>query len=108
MQTNQLKNYLRVLYKQGLFTGDLNPVQQFCLNWALIDEREDISALEEERMKYTILAGQPEMYRKIFVEQEKINALQEDEWRSLQEVPEEEMAEVFSQIDAWQSQREEF
>jgi hypothetical protein len=91
-----------------LFTGDLNSVQQFCLNWALIDEREEIASLEEERMKYTILAGQPEIYRKIFAEKDQARMMQPEEWRSLEEVPEDEMAAIFSEIDAWQSQKEEF
>jgi hypothetical protein len=107
MQTNQLKNYLRVLYKQGVFTGDLNPVQQFCLNWALMDERDDLIGLEEEKMKYTILAGNLDLYKSLYLNNEHNMTLADDEWQSMEEVPEEQMSEIFSQIEAWESQRDE-
>jgi hypothetical protein len=99
MRTNQLKNYLRLLYKQGVFAGDLNHVQQYCLGWALIDERDDLVQIEQDRMKYTILAGDPEIYKAIFEPM----AAPENQWVTLN--PEEE-AEIMAEIDRWQATRD--
>lgn len=106
MQTNELKTYLRVLYKQGLLSGDLNRVQQYCLNWALIDERQDEITLEEERMKYTVLAGNQDLYRHMFVKPEDMMALQEDEWQSVEQMSDAEIEELYAEMEAWQTQRE--
>lgn len=107
MNTTQLKTYLRVLYKQGILTGDLNRVQQFCLNWALVEERNDQLSLEEERMRYTVLAGDKDLYRHLFITQEDVLQMQEDEWKSAEEFDPHEMETLFEELEAWESQRDE-
>ena len=108
MTTQQLKNYLRILFKQGRFTGDLNPVQQYCLSWALVDEREDAADLEQERMKYTILANNPDLYKAVYEPDQRL-ALTEEEWTSMEEAEMPvELETALAEYDQFLAQRENF
>jgi hypothetical protein len=50
--------------------GDLNILQDLALQHLMADENDEAMDTEAERMKYTILAGNIELYKEIFSDEE--------------------------------------
>lgn len=101
MNQRTLKSLLTLWDSQGLLQGDLNPIQQYCKSYILGTEGEQ----KLDLLKIETLASNPDVYKALF--EGNNERLGEDEWRTLAEVPEEEMAAVFAEIEAYQAQRDE-
>lgn len=50
--------------------GDLNILQDLALQHLMADENEEVVDMETQRMKYTVLAGNIELYKEIFSDEE--------------------------------------
>lgn len=57
---------MRLANRKGLLQGKLNAVQEEALQWLLVDEIEQQIALEKERMKYTVLAGNVALWQQLY------------------------------------------
>lgn len=77
-----MKSLIRLADKKGLLKGSLNVLQEEALQWLIIDNAELDAQREHERMKYTILAGNVQLWQYLFKDEE---ALEE------YEVPDEEV-----------------
>jgi hypothetical protein len=64
------KSQVRLAEKRGLFKGSLNLLQEEALAWVLIDDAEIAVTVERERMKYTMLAANPQLYKILYNEDE--------------------------------------
>lgn len=86
--------------------GDLNPVQQEALTHLYIDNREEKAALEEERMKANILANNPELYKAVFMDNQR--EINEDniEWITPKDMKEAE--EIIAELDRMRAMSEEY
>ena len=61
---------LTLAKESDLFKGDLNTIQHIALHNTLLKEKEDVMSLEEEKMKYTILAGNTTLYKALYEEKD--------------------------------------
>ena len=57
---------IRLADRRGILKGELNPLQNYALQIALLEEDKVTFEAEENRMRYTLLASNPELYKKIF------------------------------------------
>lgn len=62
--------HIRLAHKKGLLQGSLNMVQEEALQWIMVDEIRQAVELERERMKYTILGGNIDLYRALWPDEE--------------------------------------
>lgn len=102
MNKPTLQSLILLWDSQGLFQGDLNRVQQFCKSWILVQEGEQ----KVDLLKIQTLAANPDVYKALFERP----GVSEEEWQSLEDVPEEEMAYIAEELERFaefQSQREE-
>lgn len=65
-----MKARVKLAQEQGLLKGDLNILQDSALQSLLLEEGENKSNLEEERVKFMILANNPELYKALFLDRE--------------------------------------
>lgn len=103
MNKTTLQSLILLWDSQGLFQGDLNRVQQYCKSWCLGNENEQ----KLDLLKIETLASNPDVYKALF---ESPAQASEEEWRSLEDVPEEEMAYIAQELERFaefQGQREE-
>lgn len=57
---------VKVAERRKLFEGDINIVQHNALQGLILHELSKDNSREEERMKYTILSGNIDLYKKLF------------------------------------------
>lgn len=76
-----------------MFKGDLNALQQEALQWLLIDEADNQSAVLETQLKFTVLANNPQLYNHIWPDNETANV----EWLTPQS--EEEIQAIIEQLE---------
>lgn len=65
-----MKSLIRLADRKGLLKGHLNAVQEEALQWLMVDEAETTYNAERERMKYTILAGNVNLWKYLFEDEE--------------------------------------
>lgn len=58
----------RLLERQGMFKGDLNPLQQLALQAAVTFETKDLVEIESYKIKTQIAIANPQMAKTIFEE----------------------------------------
>ena len=76
-----MKIAVRLADKKGLLQGDVNLLQESALQWRMTDEIDQEVMLEKERMKYTILAANPHLYKQLYEETDTDEIDDEDvEW----------------------------
>ena len=64
---------IRLADRKGILTGKLNLLQEQALLW-LINEDFNLKAeLEKERMKYTLLASNPQLFEQLYKDEEEID-----------------------------------
>lgn len=61
-----MRSLIRLANRKGYLVGDLNPLQEEALQWLIVDELAQESELERERMKYTILAGNTQLWMHLY------------------------------------------
>lgn len=89
-----LKSQIRLAEKRGLLSGQINLLQEEALAWLLIDDAELDARKERERMKYTILAANPHMYKALYEDEDEDGDIPRDqdiEWitpKSVEELQE--------------------
>ena len=67
MSENSYFNSVLVIAKEtDIFKGDLHVVQYLSLHHLLFKDRENLLMVENERMKYTILANNPTLYNALY------------------------------------------
>lgn len=94
MSPQAIKTMIRLWSRQGLLTGDLNLVQQYCLAWALSDETEE----RVNGFKLNLLAINPEMYRTLY---EESGLDQEDDAPWITPRDEDEANAILDQVTQW-------
>lgn len=96
---------IRLADRKELLKGDLNILQERALVWLLNEDFEIQAELEKERMKYTLLSGNPDLYDRLYTEpdEEEIDD-SEVEWM----VPEsaEEVQDILNFLNQTQTERE--
>ena len=95
---------IRLADRKGTLRGDLNTLQERALIWLLGEDFNIASEIEKERMKYTLLAGQPELYHQLYEGDEDQIDDSDVEWM----VPEtvEDVEDILSFLSQTQTQRE--
>lgn len=78
-----MNSLIRLADRKGLLKGKLNLLQEEALQWLMIRENEERISIERERMKYTILAGNPQLW-KVLYEDEEDERFGEIEWTTPQ------------------------
>ena len=79
---------IRLADRKGILKGNLHFLQEEALQWLMLDEVEQEVNLEKERMKYTILAGNPHLWKELYSEDEEPNS-EDIEWivpKSIEEI----------------------
>jgi hypothetical protein len=96
---------IRLADRKGLLTGDLNGLQERALIWLLNEDFEIQNELEKERMKYTLLSGNPDLYDRLYTEPDEGEIDDSEvEWM----VPEsaEEVQDILNFLNQTQTERE--
>jgi hypothetical protein len=73
-----LKAFVRLADRKGFLKGHLNTLQDEALQSLMIDEAKEEASIEENRMKYTILAGNVQLYQQLYPAEEQDDG--EIEW----------------------------
>jgi hypothetical protein len=95
-----LRTYIRLADKKGLLKGHLNILQDEALQWLMIDEVIYNTERERERMKYTILAGNIQLYQELYPDQDKEDE-EEIDWITPQSAEEiEQIEKILSQVQS--------
>lgn len=91
-----LQALVRLADRRGLFNGSINTIQQEALYWLMLNEHEQRNLLEQERMKYTILAGNAPLWQKLYAEENEDEPKDSEiEWITPQSIDEAEQIEDF-------------
>lgn len=95
---------IRLADRKGLLKGDLNVLQDRALVWLLGEDFIIASEIEKERMKYTLLASNPELYHQLYESDEDEIDDSDVEWL----VPEtvEDVEDILGFLSQTQTQRE--
>ena len=95
---------IRLADRKDLLKGDLNILQERAIAWLMQEDFEIQTETEKERMKYTLLAGNPELYERLYKEPEDEIDDSEVEWL----VPEsaEEVQDIINFLQQTQTERE--
>lgn len=96
---------IRLADRKGLLKGDLNSLQERAMVWLLNEDFHISTELERERMKYTLLAGNPELYERLYQEPDEDEIDDSDvEWMVPESV--EDIQEIMSVLEQTQIERE--
>lgn len=95
---------IRLADRKGILKGDLNSLQERSLLWLLGEDFNLEAELERERMKYTLLAGNQDLYHQLYEQDEDQIDDSDVEWLVPESV--DEVEEILDFLQQTQSQRE--
>lgn len=101
----ELQTLIRLADRKGILRGDLNGLQERALLWLISEDFTISTELEKERMKYTLLAGNPQLYEQLY--QQDDDGAPDDadvEWMVPESV--DEVEDVLNFLQQTQTQRE--
>lgn len=96
---------IRLADRKEFLRGDLNALQDRALAWLLGEDFNIQNELERERMKYTLLAGNPQLYDQLYQQDDDEAPADSDvEWMVPESV--DEVEDVLNFLQQTQTQRE--
>ena len=98
---------IRLADRKEILRGDLNILQERALIWLLGEDFNIQTEVERERMKYTLLAGNPELYTQLYETEDPDPNLPDDEdveWMVPESV--EEVEDILTFLQQTQVQKE--
>lgn len=96
---------IRLADRKEILRGDLNSLQDRALMWLLGEDFNISTELEKERMKYTLLAGNPQLYDQLYQERdEEVPDDSDVEWLVPESV--DEVEDILNFLQQTQTQRE--
>jgi hypothetical protein len=96
---------IRLADRKDSLKGDLNILQERALVWLMQEEFELQAEIERERLKYTLLAGNPELYSRLY-EEDDSEELDDSEVEWLVPESAEEVHEIIDFLQSTQVERE--
>ena len=96
---------IRLADRKEILRGDLNALQERALAWLLNEDFEISTNIEKERMKYTLLAANPEMYERLYKEEDE-DEIDDSEVEWLVPESAEEVQDIIHFLQETQTQRE--
>jgi hypothetical protein len=95
---------IRLADRKGFLEGDVSILQERALVWLLNEDFAIQTEIEKERMKYTLLAGNPELYDQLYSEDEDELDDSDVEWLVPESV--EDVEDIMKFLSQTQTQRE--